>query len=57
MKTYWAIKDGRIILPFTIRTTRGQCLEDFTLSRLPYTWTDLERQGKRVIKVTVKECK
>jgi hypothetical protein len=35
MKFYWAIFSGKTLLPFTIRTTKKQCISDrkFNVSR------------------------
>lgn len=60
--TAWAIASGKIILPFTVRVSREQCLTDFLIRRFGDSgvcvkhirnkyWKKLKSQGNRLQKV------
>lgn len=51
---YWAIFTGKMMLPFTIRTTRCQCLSDFKRDRSSRSMLDHESCKKVVINEFVK---
>jgi len=55
MKTnhYWGIASGLLLLPFTIRLTKKQAIEDYVARHelRPTTWPELRDVGYKVVKV------
>lgn len=53
----WAIKSGNLLLPFSIRTTRRQCVNDYIGKN--YTLDEFNKSVKngwhKIVKVTVIE--
>jgi len=49
----WAIFSGEMLLPFSIRPTRRQCIIDYTIER--GSWEFLQKSGCSCRKIVINE--
>lgn len=52
---YWGIRQGKMIFPFSIRSTRKQCIRDIERD-YGKPWRTIRRYGCECIKVSVMEA-
>ena len=61
MNIWWAVKSGKILLPFSIRTTRQQAIKNYTAEVVPCphivseAWAERQAVGDTVVRVRVEE--
>ena len=52
---HWAVFSGKALLPFSIRSTKKQCVQDFCRNRSSILWQEMQGRGYECKKVIVNE--